>query len=284
MIAVLRRIVGILGTLVLVLIGLAVYNQRNFEDSGLKPLVTGDDSRGWEAVGRVNIGQRGYCTGALIAPDLVLTAAHCLYDSLTGERYDLSQYQFVAGLRNGGAAAYRGVRRAAAHPDYTYGEADNLFRVSHDIALLELDQPIRTTGVRPFDTTSSPSIGAPVGIVSYATGRDDAPSLEETCRVLAWRQGVLMLSCDIDFGSSGAPIFVMEAGEPRIVSVVSAKSDAFGKRVALAAQLDGSLDAVRTALEASDGVFRRVTAPGASDAPAADDAGGARGSSKFLQP
>ena len=43
--------------------------------SALRLLMTGDDSRGWHAVGRLNIGDNSFCTGALIAPDLVLTAA-----------------------------------------------------------------------------------------------------------------------------------------------------------------------------------------------------------------
>ncbi|MEM8798570.1 MAG: trypsin-like serine protease, partial [Pseudomonadota bacterium] len=57
-------------------------------ESALKRLDTGDDSRGWEAVGKLNIDGRGFCTGALIAPDIVLTAAHCLYDKETGARID----------------------------------------------------------------------------------------------------------------------------------------------------------------------------------------------------
>ena len=45
------------------------------EGSALKSLMTRNDSKGWEAVGRLNFGGRNFCTGALIAPDLVLTAA-----------------------------------------------------------------------------------------------------------------------------------------------------------------------------------------------------------------
>ena len=38
------------------------------QDSGLKRLDTGEDSKGWEAVGRLDLAGKGFCTGALIAP------------------------------------------------------------------------------------------------------------------------------------------------------------------------------------------------------------------------
>ena len=44
----------------------------------LETLSTADASKGWEAVGRINIGRSAFCTGTLISPVLVLTAAHCL--------------------------------------------------------------------------------------------------------------------------------------------------------------------------------------------------------------
>ena len=46
--------------------------------TGLVKLGDRDDLLGWEAVGRLDQEGVGFCTGTLIAPDLVLTAAHCV--------------------------------------------------------------------------------------------------------------------------------------------------------------------------------------------------------------
>jgi hypothetical protein len=110
-------------------------------------------------------------------------------------------------------------------------------RVGSDLALLELDQPIRLPSVRPFGLGSEPRRGAAVGVVSYGKDREETPSLQEECRVLGHQQGVLILSCAVEFGSSGAPVFVTEDGEARIVSVVSAKAEMGERPVALGVAL-----------------------------------------------
>mgnify|MGYP003888069503 CR=1 FL=1 len=84
--------------------------------------VIGDDNRQmvdlaeppWVSIGRVNRGGRAFCTGVLIAPDKVLTAAHCLYDTAQGQWAPASAIHFVAGYARGEYAAESGAAGCAS--------------------------------------------------------------------------------------------------------------------------------------------------------------------------
>ena len=234
------------------------------QDTGLESLDTTDAGRAWMAVGRLDINGAGFCTGTLIAPSLVLTAAHCLFDKVTGQRVDLAQVEFLAAWRLGRASAYRAARQAVIHPDYRYDKESSSAQIGSDIALIELWQPIRHTTIIPFETGNRPSRGEEVGVVSYAKDRAEAPSLQEVCSVMTRRFEVLVMSCDVEFGSSGAPVFSFEGDRPRIVSVVAAKAEFNGQRVAVGTTIEGSLRLLQAELSAGRG-FRASTIQGSSN-------------------
>ncbi len=212
------------------------------QQSELVPFQTMQDSQGWDAVGRLDIRGKGFCTAALIRERLILTAAHCLYDE-DGTRVDPGRFEFRAGLRDGRAEATRNISRTIPHPEYSFkDDATAAPAVALDIAVLELDRPVRMSRLRPYLIAPRPLAGDEVRVVSYGRGRSDAPSLQESCNVIGRDLGVIVMTCDVEYGSSGSPVFMVVNGEMRIASVVSAMAQLDGERVALGTSLAGPLN------------------------------------------
>ena len=192
------------------------------QNSGKRRLTDRDDLYGWEAIGRLDIGDSGFCTGTLIAQDLVLTAAHCALDKATGKPYVPGEVTFRAGLSDGTALAERKVMQIAAHPDFVANAPVSAPRVRLDVALMRLDAPIPYSVADPFALHGGRVAGSEISIASYGRGRSEAITRQRSCQILQRREGLISFNCDITFGTSGSAILAKSGPRWQILSVVSA--------------------------------------------------------------
>jgi protease YdgD len=225
------------------------------DTTGLRRLTTRVDTFGWEAVGRIDVAEGGYCTGTLIAPDLVLTAAHCIFDPVSGTARDPREVRFRAALRDGAMVAEARVARMVAMPGYQPGAPASADNIRLDVALLELADAIPSGVAAPFLIADAAVRGREISVVSYASGRDNALSLQRGCNVLGRQDGLMAFDCDVTFGSSGAPVFDWSAGRARILSIISAGNRSDEGTVAYGMALPDAVSVLKAGLRSGAGVI-----------------------------
>lgn len=182
----------------------------------------------WQAIGRVNqAGGRSHCTGTLVAPDTVLTAAHCAYSRLAGRWLDPAELVFVAGFRRDTDAGYsrgKAIRRSP-QADPLAVTADS---IAHDWALLELETPVpvRPIEVRRLPATANAALR--LETAGYAQDRPFLLSLDDGCllRERAFGGTVLVTDCDSTRGDSGAPLLWRNGDTISVIGVFSAATEA----------------------------------------------------------
>ncbi len=181
-------------------------------------MATMDEQARFQAVGRLNVQGQGFCTATLIAPDEVLTAAHCLIDRRTGDPVRADRVHFLAGFRVGTYAAHGHAAQITLAPGYD--RARNT--IGRDLALVRLRAPLPAMAPAPLPVAADFDTAAPLSVLSYAMDRSQILSAELACAFESRLGEILFTDCTGIPGASGAPVLQQREGGLQVVAVVAA--------------------------------------------------------------
>lgn len=188
-------------------------------------VMTPDKIPGWEAVGRVTFNRTGAgytCTGTLVAPDKVLTAAHCVSLQFDKGPSAARHLIFQAGKSGTSVVEVKGVARISYHPGYAPG-AGLRKNIPHDVAVLHLVAPMET--VEPMPLAQVPDQMELVSYLAHRANGRNPPRLTEDCSHRLLTPSVLEVGCRAIQGNSGAGVIVEDDDGKRLVAVISAAAE-----------------------------------------------------------
>ncbi len=201
----------------------------------------------WNAVGKINTPswrRLGECSGTLIASDIVLTAAHCLFNEVSGRPFRSEDIHFSAGQRRDqkiGHSVSRCVRFAS---DYRFKDRIQPKSIARDYAFIVLAEPIDTV---PVGLLPPEALKAGLTVTHAGYGRDRRFLLvaHRACTISNVRGSLLHTDCDTNHGQSGGPLLVERDGGFAVAGVMSATLANVYNQAASPAADTIDLDAIR---------------------------------------
>lgn len=168
----------------------------------------------WRAVVRVQVETGGRCTGALVGPRIVLTAAHCLFGRGTGRPVQPSSVHVLVGYARGSYAGHARAVSFSIGPGFAAGPGlrpDPAAPADADWAVLTLDAPLGAPDqVLPL-LRAAPPAGTPLALGGYGQDRAHVMVADLDCRSAGLVRGgggraMLRHDCAATRGASGSPL------------------------------------------------------------------------------
>ena len=191
--------------------GIGAVDRRVAVDPGQPP---------WDAIAKVqtNIGTR--CTGALIAPGTVLTAAHCLYNRRTRALLQAGSLHVLFGYNRGDYRWHRMIARYTVGPGFDGAKSGP--QVS-DWVRLELDGVLPDLVVPLPIATGLPSPGATIAVAGYNQDRAQILMADLSCHITGTAMDAgrpfVAHDCDATRGTSGGPLLVRQDGGWAVIGI-----------------------------------------------------------------
>lgn len=200
----------------------------------------------WNRIGNLSIAGRKFCSASLIAENVVITAAHCLWNQNTQDWYPAQFIHFLAGYQQDDYVAHSRAKKLIPNPNYRFQISVDPILLRQDWALIELEEPIGALlGYFPLQLLSEAQqtqiqrSQQSVALAGYRRDTREALSLDSQCKLTPtpshFPQSLLSNHCHGLSGDSGGPLLILQNNEWHILGIHAGRSiDAHQNTLALA--------------------------------------------------